>query len=159
MDVEEMIPLAITGETVYIDGTKIEAYANRYSFVWKKAITKYEANMYAKWQDLLEEINTTYCQIFTSTCETFLEDLKGVLAFLEKIMFISRRKSRRPISSPKIMNARKKLLLKRISDIRKIWLTTKAQILTPVPTTGSYMSSGVTHEFYRQAMNLKWNCL
>ncbi|UUI01458.1 IS1182 family transposase [Oceanobacillus jeddahense] len=76
---------AITGETLYIDGTKIEAYANRYSFVWKKAITKHEAKMYAKWQALLEQINTTYCQLFTSPYETFLKDLKKVLVFLEKI--------------------------------------------------------------------------
>ncbi|AUJ26520.1 transposase [Virgibacillus dokdonensis] len=76
---------AITGETIYIDGTKIEAYANRYSFVWKKAITKHEAKMYTKWQALLEQINTTYCQIFTSPYETFLEDLKKVLVFLEKV--------------------------------------------------------------------------
>uniref|UniRef100_UPI00388E6F20 transposase n=1 Tax=Radiobacillus sp. PE A8.2 TaxID=3380349 RepID=UPI00388E6F20 len=76
---------AITGETIYIDGTKIEAYANRYSFVWKKAITKHEAKMYVKWQALLEQINTTYCQVFTSPYETFLEDLKKVFDFLEKV--------------------------------------------------------------------------
>ncbi|MBY7141887.1 hypothetical protein KFZ56_02050 [Virgibacillus sp. NKC19-3] len=62
---------AITRETFYIDGTKIEAYANRYSFVWKKAITKHEAKMYAKWQALLEQINTTYCQLFTSPYEDY----------------------------------------------------------------------------------------
>ncbi|WP_058306120.1 IS1182 family transposase [Gracilibacillus massiliensis] len=74
----------ITGETVYIDGTKIEAYANRYSFVWKKAITKYETNMYVKWQTLLEQINTTYCKMFHTSYETFHKDLKKVLAFLEE---------------------------------------------------------------------------
>ena len=30
----------ITGETIFIDGTKIEACANKYTFVWKKAVTK-----------------------------------------------------------------------------------------------------------------------
>ena len=30
----------ISGETIYIDGTKIEAYANKYTFVWKKAVSK-----------------------------------------------------------------------------------------------------------------------
>ena len=30
----------ISGETIFIDGTKIEAYANKYTFVWKKAVTK-----------------------------------------------------------------------------------------------------------------------
>lgn len=27
----------ISGETIFIDGTKIEASANKYTFVWKKA--------------------------------------------------------------------------------------------------------------------------
>ena len=30
----------ISGEDIFIDGTKIEAYANKYTFVWKKATTK-----------------------------------------------------------------------------------------------------------------------
>lgn len=30
----------ISGEDIFIDGTKIEANANRYTFVWKKAVTK-----------------------------------------------------------------------------------------------------------------------
>ncbi len=30
----------ISGETIFIDGTKIEACANKYTFVWKKAVTK-----------------------------------------------------------------------------------------------------------------------
>ena len=30
----------ISGETIFIDGTKIEAYANKYTFVWKKAVSK-----------------------------------------------------------------------------------------------------------------------
>ena len=29
----------ISGETIFIDGTKIEANANKYTFVWKKAVT------------------------------------------------------------------------------------------------------------------------
>ena len=34
----------ISGETIFIDGTKIEASANKYTFVWKKAVTKNQAN-------------------------------------------------------------------------------------------------------------------
>lgn len=30
----------ISGETIFIDGTKIEAAANKYTFIWKKAVTK-----------------------------------------------------------------------------------------------------------------------
>ena len=35
----------ISGETIFIDGTKIEANANKYTFVWKKAVTKNQAKL------------------------------------------------------------------------------------------------------------------
>ena len=34
----------ISGKTVFIDGTKIEAYANKYTFVWKRATLKNQKN-------------------------------------------------------------------------------------------------------------------
>jgi transposase len=34
----------ISGENLFINGTKIEANANRYTFVWKKAVSKKEQN-------------------------------------------------------------------------------------------------------------------
>lgn len=38
----------VSGETIFIDGTKIEANANKYTFVWKKAVTKNQANVLAE---------------------------------------------------------------------------------------------------------------
>lgn len=35
----------ISGKTIFIDGTKIESAANKYTFVWKRAITKNQARM------------------------------------------------------------------------------------------------------------------
>ena len=35
----------ISGETIFIDGTKIEACANKYTFVWKKAVTKNQVKL------------------------------------------------------------------------------------------------------------------
>jgi transposase len=35
----------VSGETIFIDGTKIEANANKYTFVWKKAVTKNQAKL------------------------------------------------------------------------------------------------------------------
>lgn len=46
----------LSGTTVFIDGTKIEANANRYTFVWKKTVTKNMARMMEKIPMLLEEI-------------------------------------------------------------------------------------------------------
>ena len=42
---------------LHIDGTKIEADANRYTFVWKKAVTKHQANLYTKISDILRQLN------------------------------------------------------------------------------------------------------
>lgn len=49
----------ITGETLFVDGTKIEADANKYTFVWKKAINNYEEsldkNAKTAYQELVNE--------------------------------------------------------------------------------------------------------
>ena len=37
----------ISSEVVFIDGTKIEANANKYTFVWKKTVSKNQARMLA----------------------------------------------------------------------------------------------------------------
>jgi transposase len=41
--------------TIYVDGTKIESRANRYRFVWKKAVVKNEANLEEKVRTYLRE--------------------------------------------------------------------------------------------------------
>ena len=44
--VEKLLKLSeITTETIYINGTKVEAYANKYSFVWKKSTLKYKESL------------------------------------------------------------------------------------------------------------------
>lgn len=47
-------------EHLFVDGTKIEANANKYTFVWKKSINKNEANMHLKVTELIDQINTHY---------------------------------------------------------------------------------------------------
>ena len=42
---------------LYIDGTKLEANANKYSWVWKKATEKSRCQLFAKITALLDEIN------------------------------------------------------------------------------------------------------
>lgn len=46
----------ITFEHLFVDGTKMEANANKYSFVWKKSTSKYEARLDAKLEKLLPEL-------------------------------------------------------------------------------------------------------
>ena len=50
----------ISGETIFIDGTKIEANANKYTFVWKKSVTKHMAKRLQKAADLLETCEELY---------------------------------------------------------------------------------------------------
>ncbi|WP_284120681.1 IS1182 family transposase [Streptococcus canis] len=54
LKLEELVTL----ECLYIDGTKLEANASRYSFVWKKTIEKFSAKLQTNLRDyFLEEIN------------------------------------------------------------------------------------------------------
>jgi transposase len=46
--------------SVFIDGTKLEANANRYSFVWKKSTQKNEAKMQEKMKQELPELATEF---------------------------------------------------------------------------------------------------
>ena len=50
----------ISGETIFIDGTKIEASANKYTFVWKKAVTKNQEKLLQKLADFVAECELLY---------------------------------------------------------------------------------------------------
>ena len=50
----------ISGKDIFIDGTKIESCANRYTFVWKKAVTKNQAKLMAKAVTLVEQCEEIY---------------------------------------------------------------------------------------------------
>ena len=50
----------ISGKSIFIDGTKIESVANKYSFVWKKAVTKNQAKLFEKISVLVHECETLY---------------------------------------------------------------------------------------------------
>ena len=58
-------------EHLFVDGTKEEANANRYSFVWAKAINRYSARLEAKLSQLLDRIREEH-------------DLDGAVATLEE---------------------------------------------------------------------------
>ncbi len=47
-------------EHLFVDGTKIEANANKYSFVWKKSTTKYEARNNGKLEAATEEMSAKH---------------------------------------------------------------------------------------------------
>ena len=67
-------------EHLFADGTKIEANANKYSFVWKKSTTKYEARLLSK----LEAIHEEMCQRYG----ILAADAKTLLSALESSMTV-----------------------------------------------------------------------
>ena len=50
----------ISGKTIFIDGTKIESRANKYTFVWKKSVTKNQARLFQKILLFIEECEELY---------------------------------------------------------------------------------------------------
>ncbi len=64
-------------ENAFIDGTKIEANANRYTFVWKKAVEKHRAKLLEKTRLFLEEAKVRYGVGFLTA--------DGVVNYLEKL--------------------------------------------------------------------------
>ena len=50
----------ISGKTIFIDGTKIESAANKYTFVWKRAITKNQVRLYIKLTSFVAECEELY---------------------------------------------------------------------------------------------------
>ena len=64
-------------ENLFVDGTKIEANANRYSFVWAKSTSKYEARSNEKLTALLERLTMEY-GILRDSSEEYRNVLEGI---------------------------------------------------------------------------------
>ncbi|EFE86156.1 hypothetical protein FUSPEROL_01900 [Fusobacterium periodonticum ATCC 33693] len=80
----------ISTETIYIDGTKIEAYANKYSFVWKKSTLKYKERPKENILELIENFNRYFDNIFSVF--SYLENLN-----IQKVYGKGKRKSKEQI--------------------------------------------------------------
>ncbi len=56
--VEELLNLGLVDfEQYFVDGTKMEANANKYSFVWKKSTENYKGKLQEKVKALLDEVD------------------------------------------------------------------------------------------------------
>ena len=73
----------LSKETVFIDGTKLEACANKYTFVWKKSVGKWEEKMFQKINEAVEQLNCEYLQSFSVRPEHRAQDLRDICRFLE----------------------------------------------------------------------------
>lgn len=61
----------IAYENIFIDGTKLEANANKYTFVWKKTTEKSEAKLKDKTEQVLSELKDRYNMKFTDLAEAY----------------------------------------------------------------------------------------
>ena len=81
---------------VFIDGTKIEASANRYSFVWKKSTNKYEERLDTRISDMLERLYGEYLmEIPTGTSPEECLEILTELAKARDITFVHGRGKRK----------------------------------------------------------------
>ena len=84
----------IEDDALFIDGTKLEADANLYSFTWKKAVNKYEEALNGKTADLYDNLVQEGVDLALSKeeCETseglvrLLENTEQALAEVEKVI-------------------------------------------------------------------------
>lgn len=75
----------ISSEVVFIDGTKIEANANKYTFVWKKAVTKNQARMLEKVAELIAVCEEMYDIRVAYNDRISLGTIKMLVRELDKI--------------------------------------------------------------------------
>ena len=73
-------------ENVFIDGTKIEANANRYSFVWKGTNDKLREKLFAKIEAFAKQISFRYGAEVKFDRQTATKTLEDLLPFLEQLM-------------------------------------------------------------------------
>jgi transposase len=77
----------IDTERLYIDGTKIEANANKYKFIWKGSIEKFRDKLYKKISKQIEKLNDQYQEIgiFFPIYEHYeVSYIESILKFLER---------------------------------------------------------------------------
>ena len=71
-------------KNLFIDGTKIEANANRYSFVCLKSVTKNESKLHTKIEKLLQQINEMYLTTYQFNSTQPLDGLESCLMNLKQ---------------------------------------------------------------------------
>jgi transposase len=103
----------ISGDTIFIDGTKIEASANKYTFVWKKAVTKNQAKLLIKLADFVAECEQFYDikVVYTNTIQ-----MKHVKRLRKKLYALKDRESIRFVHG---IGKRKNPLQKSIETLEK----------------------------------------
>ncbi len=93
----------LSKETIFIDGTKLEACANKYTFVWKKSVTKWEERMLQRMDEAVQLLNHEYMKSFVITAETRTTVLTEIVEFLStyckdnQVVFVHGRGKRKTV--------------------------------------------------------------
>ena len=93
----------LSKETVFIDGTKLEACANKYTFVWKKSVGKWEEKMFLKMDEAVALLNREYMQSFSISKENRTSNLQSIVDYLKNfcvannVVFVHGRGKRKSI--------------------------------------------------------------
>lgn len=138
----------IDGQAIFIDGTKIEANANKFTFTWKKSIEKYHTS-------LIEKSNELYKQLVEEQVlpaiekeneeQLSIEELREVASVVERVVddYTER------IDASDDMNERKRLrserkspkqILKQVND----WINRKSKYLRDFEILGTRNSYSKT---------------
>jgi len=91
----------ISGKTIFIDGTKIESCANKYTFVWKKSVIKHLTLLFENSLSFIEECETLYGIKVVHNGKVTLHTMKR----LRKSSIRSREKNRSPLSMESAIGA------------------------------------------------------
>ncbi|MEK5379206.1 IS1182 family transposase [Niallia sp. FSL W8-0635] len=119
----------IDQEAIFIDGTKVEANANKFTFVWKKAVEKYHENLVEKSNQLYKELleNQIIPEIKRENEEQLsMEELTQIVENLEEVVDEYTQK----IDNSNDVNERKQLRSERKSPKQMVkqiynWITRK----------------------------------
>ena len=129
----------ITFENLFVDGTKIEANANRYSFVWLRSVSKYQSKMYEKIESFLPVYEERYGKLYSSEKVPVIELLKtmsnslSALTIQENLVFVSGK------------GKRKKQLQRDFEQVAD-WLEKEQRYLSHVKTANGRSSFSKTDE-------------
>ena len=133
-------------KNIFIDGTKIEAYANIYTFVWKKATDKFEDKLQKKIRESLVKMNhdLNLCFIITNK-KISVQDAKYIFDVLysaiklNNIEFVygkGKRKSKLQNILNKLMNSlRSKLNMMNIIAFSMVEIVFQKLITTQLSCT------------------------
>ena len=146
----------IDQQAIFIDGTKIEANANKFTFVWKKSVENYQASM-------IEKSNTLYEQLVEERILPAIqkeqddalssEELEQVASTLEEVIddYTEKLEASSDSSERKQLRAARKTpkqYLKQVKD----WIVRKRQYrlhLQQMGTRNSYSKTDVDATFMR----------